>query len=77
MDSALAFRIYSAESVGAAIRHYRTTAGLTQEQLAARVRINRTFLSEIENGKHLEQLNRTLRILKQLGVRMTFQEADW
>ena len=44
------FRIYSADSLGAAIKHYRARAGLTQAELAERVGLHRSYLSEIEQG---------------------------
>jgi transcriptional regulator with XRE-family HTH domain len=71
------FRIYTAASLGDAIRHYRTAAGLTQAQLAEMAGLQRSYLSELESGKETEQLKRVLRTLRQLGVRMTLDEADW
>jgi transcriptional regulator with XRE-family HTH domain len=71
------FRVYSAASLGDAIRHYRTAAGLTQAQLAEMVGLQRSYLSELEGGKETEQLKRILRILRQLGIRITLDEADW
>lgn len=71
------FRIYSPSSIGDAIRHYRTAAGLTQAQLAEMTGLQRSYLSELEGGKETEQLKRILRVLRQLGVRMTLDEADW
>jgi transcriptional regulator with XRE-family HTH domain len=71
------FRIYTPASLGDAIRHYRTAAGLTQAQLAEMAGLQRSYLSELENGKETEQLKRILRVLRQLGVRMTMDEADW
>jgi transcriptional regulator with XRE-family HTH domain len=71
------YRIYSAASLGDAIRHYRSAAGLTQAQLAASVGLQRSYVSELERGKETEQLARILRILRQLGVRMTLDQADW
>lgn len=72
-----AFRVYTPDSLGAAIRHYRQEAGLTQAQLAELAGLNRTYLSRLEQGNETEQLRRLLRVLKQLGVRMTLQKADW
>jgi HTH-type transcriptional regulator/antitoxin HipB len=72
-----AFRVYSPGSLGAAIRHYRREAGLTQAQLAARAGINRTYLADLERGRETEQVRRILRVLRQLGVRMRLEEADW
>ncbi len=71
------FRIYSAASLGEAIRHYRREAGLTQAQLAETAGIQRSYLSELESGKETEQVKRVLRVLRQLGVRMTLDRADW
>ena len=72
-----AFRVYTAASLGAAIRHYRGQDGLTQAELAEMSGINRTYLSDLERGHETEQLKRVLRVLKQLGVRMSLDRADW
>jgi transcriptional regulator with XRE-family HTH domain len=71
------FRVYSPASLGDAIRHYRTAAGLTQAQLAEMAGLHRSYLSELESGKETEQLKRLLHVFRQLGVRMTLDEADW
>jgi len=39
--------------------------------------LNRSYLSDLEQGKETEQVRRILRILKLLGVRATIQRADW
>lgn len=71
------FRIYTPASLGDAIRHYRTEAGLTQAQLAESAGLQRSYLSELENGKETEQVRRLFRVLRQLGVRITLDKADW
>lgn len=71
------FRVYTPESLGVAIRHFRQEAGLSQADLAERTGLNRTYLSDLERGHETEQVKRILRLLKQLGVRMTLEEADW
>lgn len=71
------FRIYTPASLGTAIRHYRQEAGLTQAELAERAGLNRTYLSDLEQGKQTEQVKRILRVFRQLGVRMTLGKADW
>jgi len=71
------FRLYSAASVGPAIRHYREEAGLTQAQLADMAGLHRSYLSELEQGSETEQLRRILHVLKLLGVRPTLHKADW
>lgn len=71
------FRVYTPASLGEAVRHYRKEAGLTQAQLAEMAGLRRSYLSELETGKETEQLKRLLRVLRQLGVRITLDEADW
>jgi transcriptional regulator with XRE-family HTH domain len=71
------FRIYSAGSIGAAIRHYRQQAGFSQAELADQVGLNRTYLADLERGEETEQVRRILRILRRLGVRMVIEKAEW
>ena len=71
------FRLYTAASVGPAIRAYREEAGLTQQELADMAGLHRSYLSDLEQGKQTEQLRRILRLLKLLGVRATLHKADW
>ena len=71
------FRVYTPASLGAAIRHYRNEAGLSQAELADRTGLNRTYLSALEQGHETEQLKRLLRVLRELGVRMTLEKAGW
>lgn len=75
--SSAPYRIYTPEALGAAIRHYRKEAGISQADLAESAGLNRTYLSNLESGKETEQVRRLLRVLRQLGVRMTIELADW
>jgi len=70
------FAIHGPESLGAAIRHYRREAGITQDELARRTSLNRTYVSALEQGHHTVQMNRVLRLLRELGLRMTIEKAD-
>jgi len=71
------FRVYTADSIGQAIRHYRKQAGLSQAELAELVGVDRTYLSRLEQGHGTEQLRRIIVILRRLGVRATLQHEDW
>lgn len=73
----LPYRVYTPESLGWAIRHYRKQAGLSQLQLAELTGLHRSYLSGLESGKETEQLRRILRVLRELDVRMTLDKADW
>jgi len=71
------YRVYTAASIGPAIRHFRVQAGLTQAELADSIGVSAPYLSRLENGQETEQLRRIVGILKRLGVRMTLERADW
>jgi transcriptional regulator with XRE-family HTH domain len=71
------FRVYTPASLGAAIRHYRHEAGLSQAEMAERTGLHRSYLSALERGNETEQVKRILRVLRELGVRMTLEKADW
>jgi len=71
------FRITSAASIGAAIRHYRRSAGLTQAEVAERVGLRRRYLSELESDEQTERLDHIVRVLRALGVRLTCSYEEW
>jgi len=76
-DKRQPFRVYSASTLGAAIRHYRNALGISQKELAARSGMPRNYVTALENGLETEQLKRTLTVLRELGVRMTLDHEDW
>ena len=71
------FRVYNAEGLGEAIRHFREQAGMTQTELAELVGIRQSYLSELENGHANEQVRRLIALFKALGVRVVVGQADW
>ncbi len=62
------FRVYTTRDLGAAIRHYRTDAGLTQREFADRVGLHRSYLSELESGRTTEALERIMACFQELGL---------
>jgi HTH-type transcriptional regulator/antitoxin HipB len=70
-------RVYNAAGLGAAVRHFREEAGLTQDELAQRVGLHRPYLVKLESGHTTEQLERLVLVLKELGARITIEKADW
>jgi transcriptional regulator with XRE-family HTH domain len=71
------FRVYGGATLGAAIKHYRKSAGISQAELAARTGMPRNYVNALENGLETEQLKRTLAVLRELGVRITLDHEDW
>ena len=53
---------------GDRLKREREKAGLTQEQLAGLVPLNRAYLSEIETGKRQVSLNLAFRLAKALSL---------
>ncbi len=51
------------KSLGIVVREYRTRLGVSQEQLAFRARLHRTYVSLLERGKR----NPSLRVLATLA----------
>jgi putative transcriptional regulator len=58
-------------SIGSNVRKYRKLKGLTQKELARKVSISRSFLSEIENGKYDIRLSLLDKICEVLGCDIT------
>lgn len=77
MSTESEFRVFNAEALGQAIRHFREEAGLTQAELAEQVGVHRSYLAELEGGKVTEQTRRLVGLLKVLGVRIVIRRADW
>ena len=71
------FRVYNAEALGQAVKHFREQAGLTQAELAKRVGIQRSYLAELEGGGVTEQTERLVALFKALGARIVVGKADW
>jgi y4mF family transcriptional regulator len=59
-------------SVGERIRERRAELGWTQDQLAQKAGISKSFLSDLENGKRSVGANNLLDIARALGVSLDF-----
>jgi transcriptional regulator with XRE-family HTH domain len=70
------FRVRHARDLGAAIKYFRTLAGVTQVELAERTGIHRSYLAALETGHSTEALERLMILLGELGVRITIVQVD-
>ena len=59
-------------AVGERIRERRAELGWTQDQLAQKAGISKSFLSDLENGKRSVGANNLLDIARALGVSLDF-----
>ena len=71
------FRARSARDLGAAVKHFRLSAGITQADLAARVGLHRAYLSDLERGRSTEALERLMALFRELGVRVSIAKEEW
>lgn len=58
--------------VGQNLRRYRKAAGLSQEELAHRARLDRTYVSGVERGVR----NPTVVVLQELASALEIRPAD-
>jgi HTH-type transcriptional regulator / antitoxin HipB len=68
--------IASPQELGAVIRRERRALGLRLEDLALAAGVGMRFLSELERGKATAQLDRALRVIRTLGLRLELHGTD-
>jgi HTH-type transcriptional regulator / antitoxin HipB len=61
-------RIRTADDLGRYVRDRRLAAALTQTDLAARARVSRRWLSDLEAGKPTAEVGLVLRVVAALGM---------
>ncbi len=54
--------------LGATIRQYRQQRGLTQQELAAKIGLSRTYINQIEQGQRNVSIRAVLHIAAALGT---------
>ena len=58
--------------LGAAVRHFRLSANLSQEELAHRSGLHRTYVGGIERGERNVSIENILRLANALGTTCAF-----
>ena len=67
-------RITSIKDIGKLVKETRKKQKLTQVQLAQLSNVGPRFLSDLENGKPTCEVEKTLKVLSNLGIRLMVQE---
>jgi len=72
------FTVRTGKDLGGAVREARLASNMTQEDLAERTGLARSYLAKMESGLSVVLLDRALRALRQLGaeVVVTFPERS-
>lgn len=68
--------VRSPEDLGRAIAGVRAARGLTQEELAKAISVNRSYLATLEAGSDALILERALRALRRMGATITVALPD-
>ena len=61
------YLVTTARDLGAAVKHFRTEAGVTQADAAETMGIGQPYLSSLESGKFGSSLTHALRLLRFVG----------
>ena len=61
------YLVTAARDLGAAMKHFRTAAGVTQVDAAEAMGIGQPYLSSLEGGKFGSSLTHALRLLRFVG----------
>lgn len=70
------YLIRSPQDLGRTLAEARNFRGLTQEQLARRTKVERTYVAKLEAGHTVLQVERLISQLRELGVELhATQEA--
>ena len=71
------YRIRSPEDLGRTLAEARHFRGLTQDQLARRAKLQRTYVAKLEAGHIVLQIERLMSMLRELGVELyATQESE-
>ncbi len=68
------WRASNPAELGKALASARQARGLTQQELANRMYIHRSYLARMEAGLSTEQVTRTLSVLRELGFELLVVE---
>ena len=60
--------------VGQLVRVKRRDMGLTQKELAALCHVGTRFISELENGKPSLEIDKVLKVIRNVGLNIALEE---
>ena len=70
------YQVFTARDLGAALKHFRTTAGVTQADAAEAMGIGQPYLSSLEGGKFGSSLTHALRLLRFVGCEVIVRRTE-
>jgi predicted transcriptional regulator len=76
MSSSEGFRVLVPRDLGAAVKHYRTSVGMSQAQAAELVGVTQSYVSRLESGEFGTSLSQALRLLRIVGCEVVVRTAS-
>lgn len=70
------YLVVGPQSLGRSIREFRLRRHVSQQELADRVGLHRSYLSELESGATTEALDRIVRTLSALDLEIVIRERS-
>jgi transcriptional regulator with XRE-family HTH domain len=70
------YLVTTARDLGAALKHFRTAAGVTQVAAAEVMGIGQPYLSSLEGGKFGSSLTHALRLLRFIGCEVVVRQRE-
>ena len=67
------YRVAHPIQLGLVLARIRAEAGLSQQQMADRIRVQRTYVARMENGLQTQQLRRIFRVLHEAGYELVIR----
>ena len=70
------YLVTTARDLGAALKYFRTAAGITQDEAAEAAGIGQPYLSYLERGRFGRSLTHALRLLRFVGCEVVVRRRD-
>jgi transcriptional regulator with XRE-family HTH domain len=70
------YLVITARDLGAALKHFRAAAGVTQADAAEAMGIGQPYLSSLERGKFGSSLTHALRLLRFVGCEVIVRPKE-
>ncbi len=76
MHTSTRWTVRTGDDLGRAVAGVRTARSMTQTEVAEMTGIDRTYLTRLENGATVAQIERALRVLRRLGATVSVELDD-
>jgi HTH-type transcriptional regulator/antitoxin HipB len=68
--------VFTVREAAAVVRELRSAAGMTQSELAAKARVSRSFISDVEGGKASVEAAKLFDVFQALGYEVALRHRQ-